>query len=242
MTKPKISILLPTRKRTEAVIKSIGSLLSSAADPTRIEILIAYDDDDDESREFFSSTWYPFVEQCGATTKVFETERFGYLRLYKYVNFLGEQAEGDWIMFWNDDALMLTDNWDEEIVKNDGFFGLLRMPCVTMNHPFALFPIIPREWINFFGRISPVNHSDWWIYNVTAPLARLKNIPVQVYHDRADVTGGNNDETFKEQSYAADGKDPTNPEDYCHPDRIKDLEQWIIKFAQRINDEQSVVR
>src|SRR5512137_559693 len=138
MTNPKISILLPTRKRTEAVIKSISSLLANAANPADIELLIAYDDDDEESREFFSTTWYPFVEQTGATTKVFETERFGYLRLYKYVNFLGEQASGDWIMFWNDDALMLTENWDLEIYKHNDWFGLLRMPCVTMDHPFAL--------------------------------------------------------------------------------------------------------
>lgn len=233
MTKPKISILLPTRKRTEAVVKSIGSLLANATDTSRIEILVAYDDDDLESREFFETVWTPFLEQSSATSRVFETERFGYLRLYKYVNFLAEQATGDWIMFWNDDALMLTEGWDEEIVKNDGFFGLLRMPCVTMNHPFALFPIIPREWFDFFGCISPVNHSDWWIYNVTAPLGRLRNIPVEVYHDRADVTGGNNDETFKEQSYAADGKDPTNPEDYAHPQRQQDLRDWVEQLRTR---------
>ena len=234
MTKPKISILLPTRKRTQAVVKSIGSLLANAADTSRIEILVAYDNDDEESREFFAETWFPYIGQCSATSKVFETERFGYLRLYKYVNFLAEQASGDWIMFWNDDALMLTENWDDEIVKHDGWFGLLRMPCVTMNHPFALFPIIPREWIDVFGRVSPVNHSDWWIYNVTAPAGRLLNLPVQVYHDRADVTGNNNDETFREQSYAADGRDPTNPEDYSHPDRIAELEQWIKKLEQHV--------
>lgn len=235
MTKPKISILLPTRKRTEAVVKSIGSLLANAKNPEAIEILIAYDNDDDESREFFSNTWFPFLEQAGSQTKVFETERFGYLRLYKYVNFLAEQAQGDWIMFWNDDALMLTEHWDEFITKEDGWFGLLRMPCVTMNHPFALFPIVPREWVDFFGMVSPVNHSDWWIYNVTVPVGRMKNIPVEVYHDRADVTGGNNDETFREQSYAADGKDPTNPEDYSHPQRQQDLRDWIMKIAERVN-------
>ena len=234
MTKPKISILLPTRKRTEAVVKSIGSLLANAKDTSRIEILVAYDNDDEESRKFFAETWFPYIGQCSATSKVFETERFGYLRLYKYVNFLAEQASGDWIMFWNDDALMLTENWDDEIVKHDGWFGLLRMPCVTMNHPFALFPIIPREWIDVFGRVSPVNHSDWWIYNVTAPAGRLLNLPVEVYHDRADVTGNNNDETFREQSYAADGRDPTNPEDYSHPDRIAELEQWIQKLEQHV--------
>jgi hypothetical protein len=140
-------------------------------------------------------------------------------------------------MFWNDDALMLTENWDDEIRKEDGYFGLLRMPCVTMNHPFALFPIVPREWVDFFGKVSPVNHSDWWIYNVTVPVGRMKNIPVQVYHDRADVTGGNNDETFREQSYNADGKDPTNPEDYIHPQRQQDLMDWIKKLAAKVQSE-----
>ena len=239
MNKPKISILLPTRKRTEALVKSVGSLLANAQDTSRIELLIAYDQDDDQSREFFENTWSGFVGQSEATSKVFETERFGYLRLYKYVNFLAEQASGDWIMFWNDDALMLTENWDEEILKQEGFFGLVRMSCVTMNHPFALFPIVPRSWIDFFGRVSPVNHSDWWIYHVTTSVGRMRNIPVQVFHDRADVTGGNNDDTFKEQSYAADGRDPTNPEDYSHPERIQELEQWVLKFAQRIQSEQS---
>jgi len=231
MTKPKISILLPTRKRTEAVIKSVSSLLANAADTSRIEILIAYDDDDEESREFFETVWSPFIAQTNATTKVFETERFGYLRLYKYVNFLAEQATGDWIMFWNDDALMLTENWDDAIVNQGDYFGLLRMPCVNMNHPFALFPIVPRAWVDVFGQVSPVNHSDWWIYNVTVPAGKMRNIPVQVYHDRADVTGGNNDETFAEQSYDADGKDPTNPEDYSHPQRQQDLREWVKKLT-----------
>ncbi len=233
MNKPKISILLPTRKRVDAVIKSVGSLLSTAHDPASIEILVAYDDDDQDSREFFSTTWYPFLEQVGTQSQVYETERFGYLRLYKYVNFLGEKAQGDWIMFWNDDALMLTEHWDLHITRQEGFWGLLRMPCVTMDHPFALFPIIPKQWIDFFGRISPVNHSDWWIYNVTAPLNLVRNIAVHVYHDRADVTGGNNDQTFKEQSYAADGKDPTNPEDYSHPERRQELLDWINKLANK---------
>lgn len=230
MAQPKISILLPTRKRTEAVIKSISSLLTTAKNTADIEILIVYDDDDEESREFFTNIWPGFIAQTQATTRVFESPRHGYLRLYKYVNFLGTQASGDWLMFWNDDALMLTDNWDKEIIKNTGWFGLLRMPCANMNHPFALFPIIPRSWIDLFGQISPVNHSDWWIYHVAGNCNRKRDIPVSVYHDRADVTGNNNDQTFKEQSYAADGKDPTNPEDYSHPDRRKDLENWINKL------------
>ena len=236
MTKPKISILLPTRKRTEAVVKSVGSLLAYAKNTADIEILIAYDDDDEESREFFSSTWFDFVAQTEATTKVFETERFGYLKLNRYVNLLAEESQGDWIMFWNDDALMQTENWDEHIVAETGWFGCLRMPCTSMDHPFALFPIIPRSWLEVFGTVSPVAHSDWWIYHVTTNVGRFKNIAVNVYHDRADVTGGNDDETYRERSYDADGKNPTNPDDYSHPDRRKELEEWVTKLNNLIKE------
>lgn len=227
MKTPEISIILPTRKRTKTLINSLNSLLATAKDTSRIEILIAYDNDDEESKEFFANVWGDYIAQCAATSKIFETPRYGYLKLNRYVNFLGRNASGRWIMFWNDDALMLTENWDEIIVANNDWFGLLRMPCVNHRHPFALFPIIPREWINMFGCISPVNHSDWWLFHVNSVAGRVKNIPVEVYHDRADLSGGNNDETYAEQSYAADGKDPTNPDDYSHPERQKDLINWI---------------
>ena len=232
MNKPKISIILPTRKRTELLIKSISSLLTTASDTANLEILIAYDTDDDESKQFFAEIWSDFIAQSSATTRVFETERFGYLNLNKYVNFLGEQASGDWIMFWNDDALMLTENWDKLVLEHTGWFGLIRIPCVNMNHPFALFPIIPRSWIDLFGTISPVAHSDWWIYHVANNANRLRNIEALVYHDRADVTGNNNDETYNERSYDADGKDPNNPNDYSHPQRRAEIEQWIKKLLE----------
>ena len=235
MTQPKISILLPTRKRTELLIKSVSSLICSAKDSANLEFLIAYDEDDNESREFFQNIWPGFIDQCQSTSKIFESPRYGYLELFRYVNFLAKQASGDWIMFWNDDALQITDNWDEEVIKHTGWFGLLRMPCINMNHPFALFPIIPRSWVDFFGTVSPVNHSDWWIYHVATGNNLMKNIPVQVFHDRADVTGNNLDDTFREQSYNADGKDPANPFDYSHPERQKELSLWIQKLRDKSN-------
>ena len=229
---PEISIILPTRKRTKTLINSLNSLLATAKDTSRIEILIAYDDDDEESKEFFATTWASYIAQSNSTSKIFETPRYGYLKLNRYVNFLGRNATGRWIMSWNDDALMLTDHWDEEIVKNNDWFGLLRMPCVNHNHPFALFPIIPRSWIDMFGCISPVTHSDWWIFHVASVAGRMKNIEVNVYHDRADLSGGNNDQTYRETSYDADGKNPDNPDDYSHPQRQLDLIDWINRLKE----------
>ena len=226
----KISILLPTRKRTGLVVKSLETLLKLAKDTSRIEILIAYDQDDLESKNFFQSDWSCFINQYHIEYKVFETERQGYAKLHRYINFLAYQSTGDWLMFWNDDALMLTENWDQLIRNEKDFFGLLRMPNVSYDHPFALFPVFPRRWLDEFGMVSPVTHSDWWIYQVCNSTNKIKDIPVAVFHDRSDVTGNNNDETFREISYSADGKDAGNPDDYIHPDRIRDLIHWINKM------------
>lgn len=227
----KISILLPTRTRTKLVQRSLSQLISKADKPENVEVMIGIDDDDTESLEFFKSAeWEKFKEEYPAVYHVHITERFGYLGLFRYVNYLAEKSTGDHLMFWNDDALMLTDSWDTVIQQHKDYFGLLRMPCVNHRHPFALFPIIPRKWIELFGCVSLVNHSDWWIYNICKPIDRVIDIPVDVYHSRFDVSGQNNDEVFNDNSYALDGRNPNHLDDYSHPQRIQDRQDWILKL------------
>ena len=55
MPKHFITMLLPTRKRTAMVKKSISTILDFATDPTRIHIAVAYDSDDAESKTYFNS-------------------------------------------------------------------------------------------------------------------------------------------------------------------------------------------
>ena len=52
--RPLISILLPTRARVNMLEKSFDTLLGKARSPGDIEICIAYDDDDQESHEYFT--------------------------------------------------------------------------------------------------------------------------------------------------------------------------------------------
>jgi hypothetical protein len=39
----------------------------------------------------------------------------GYDSLHEYYNELASKATGDWLMLWNDDAVMETEGWDEKI-------------------------------------------------------------------------------------------------------------------------------
>ena len=54
-------------------------------------------------------------------------DRLGYKNLHEYMNALWVQASGEWLMLWNDDALMETKDWDLEIGKYDDKFALLKI-------------------------------------------------------------------------------------------------------------------
>lgn len=225
-----ISILLPTRDRVKACEHSLRSLFEKAHNSEQLELLLGIDSDDTHSAEYFSSKQFnDLIKQHGVTVKTHTYQRKGYLNLNEYVNDLATHATGEWLMFWNDDAEMLTEHWDTHI-HSKTWFGCLRMPCKNFSHPFALFPIIPAKWLQVFGTVSPVNHSDWWIYNVCKSLNRVRDIPVDVLHNRADINGENSDQTFSEQSYALDGKSPHDMRDYSHPQRRLELNQWRQKL------------
>jgi glycosyltransferase involved in cell wall biosynthesis len=223
-----ISIILPTRKRTELLTKSVASLVDTAANKDNLEILVAYDSDDEESKDYFANPNWTTIQH-----KEFEFERQGYAKLHNYVNFLGEKAKGSWINFWCDDLFMLDEGWDEEVLSHEGFFGLLRTNTVNHPHPFAMAPIFPAEWVSYFGKVSPVTHCDWWLWNVCHLANRVIDIPIRTYHDRFDLTGNNEDIMWEERDYSADGKNPTNPSDWSHPDRRRDLITWSEKLKKK---------
>lgn len=226
-----ISILLPTRKRTALAKRCITSLEDTTKNHSIVEVLVAIDKDDLESIEFFKT----FKSKFKIRPIIFEV-RQGYKGLHRYMNKMAEEADGKWLFLWNDDAKMMSYNWDVKITEHNGWFGLLRAKCVNMDwHPFALFPIIPKEWIALFGTFSPVTHNDWWTYHVAAACNRMKNISVSIFHDRPDVTGNNYDETFEERSFDNDGKDPTNLDDYVHPQRQQELLEWRQKLLDYVN-------
>lgn len=125
MTKPLITVLLPTRKRTAMVKKSISTILELATDPSRIHIAVAYDSDDAESETYFTSNeWKSLVENTSATQEVHEINRLGWTALHEYYNFLATNIDSEWYFIWNDDAFMQTQGWDQEIWENKNYNSL----------------------------------------------------------------------------------------------------------------------
>jgi hypothetical protein len=219
----KISILLPTRGRAEQLEKSVRSLLGSASGIEHLEILFAVDSDDSVGMEHFLAHISPYIENLKITNKIIITHPMGYENLHNYVNILAKEAQGQWLFFWNDDAVMQTANWDLEIDRYSGQFKLLSVHTHN-EHPYSIFPIIPRQWYDILGHISLHSLNDAWVSTIAYMLDIFERIPVWVEHDRHDLTGNNNDATYQRRKILEGN--PLDPRDFNH----------VTWRQQRLND------
>lgn len=210
-----ISILLPTRDRPEILMDSLESLVNNADDNSRIEYLLAVDDDDKKTIDFINNFMLSWFEERDIDLTVFAMPRVGYGRLNEYVNFLGANSAGAWLVFWNDDAKMVSKGWDTEIASHIGKLKIFRFKDNHNEHPYAIFPIIPREWFVLFECCSPQQQSDAWISQVGYLCNCVERLETEVVHDRADLTGNNNDEVYQTRVYHEGNID--NPLDLNHP-------------------------
>jgi hypothetical protein len=177
----RISVMLPTRGRPELLRGSVMSLVDNAAHPETVEILVAIDPDD---------AWPPWdIPGMRVWTA---PERYGYRRLEEYYNALAEQATGDWLFLWNDDAVMRTSAWDNVIA---GHKPALLWPSVLNGYPHCnAFPIWPRVWTQVLGHVSLGAYSDSWMQWVGEQLDVEVPTPLLLEHRTPD------DLTFREGS------------------------------------------
>ena len=110
-----IDVLIPSRQRAALLDHSVQSLHDTAARPERVNFLVVIDHDDPEGRSYSKVKGINcYISVC----------RYGYRRLHEYYNLLAEDLQptsgpGDWLFIWNDDAVMLTQSWDEVIAAED---------------------------------------------------------------------------------------------------------------------------
>jgi hypothetical protein len=228
-----IAILLPTRRRPKMLESSIKSLVEKADNPAKLQILIAFDDDDHESFEYYEKVIAPWCKEKSVSTGIYKTPRLGYTKLHEYYNFLAGEALADWLVVWNDDAEMTSEHWDTEIASYTGRLLLLAFRS-NHDHPYALFPVIPKDWYNVCGHVSLHPQNDAWISNVGYILDLYQPIQSYVIHYRPDVTGqGDFDSTANEKVYLEGN--PANEQDFNHADqhilRCKDVDRlaWFLK-------------
>jgi hypothetical protein len=212
----KIAILLPTRGRTKALDQSLIGLLELAGDLDSIQVLLGLDNDDTVGIEHFQQSLQPTLDRMGVHYTAMSFEPMGYSRLHDYVNTLARASSADWMFFWNDDAVMHTQDWDLEIEKYTGEFKLLAVHTHN-DHPYSIFPIVPKAWLDVIGHLSLHSMNDAWLSQNAYCVDIWKRIDVDVLHDRADLTGNNLDSTYKQRELLEGN--PSNPRDFHHPDQ-----------------------
>jgi len=238
----RVSVLVPTRGRPKMMFKALKSLWSTQSKQDGVEYMIALDDDDQESIDYFEKTIIPYMEKKDIDYEVHVVPRWGYSRLNEYLNYLAARANGAWYLFFNDDAIMKTKDWDLVIDRHGRDFKILRVKD-NMEHPYAIFPIIPHDYYVLTGSISPQQMTDAWVSQVAYLCDIMENeYDIEIFHDRHDITGNpeTDDEVFKGR-VQLEGN-PDNPMDLNSPQMTALRYQtcakimWHLKQKDLYND------
>jgi hypothetical protein len=208
-----IAVLLATHKRTDALSRSLFSLIDRAHDLDSIEFRFGIDNDDDIGMTHFTDVIQPELDRRGINYEAIGFDPMGYLGLNRYYNTLAEGADADWLWVWCDDAICETDSWDQRIRECTGEFKLLKVHTHN-EHPYSIFPIYPASWHETLGYLSRHQLIDAECSQIAYYLDVMKIIEVNVTHDRADLTGNNADANAQKKKYLEGN--PNDPRDLYH--------------------------
>ena len=208
-----IAVLLPTHKRTDALRRSLFSLIDLAHDLDSVQFRFGIDNNDDIGLDYFTDNIQPELDERDINYEALGFEPLGYAGLNQYFNTLARDADADWLFVWCDDAIMQTQDWDQRIRECTGEFRLLKVHTHN-EHPYSIFPIYPAEWIETLGYISRHQMGDAESSQMAYWLDIMKIIEVNVTHDRADLTGNNKDEAYQKRELLEGN--PNNPRDLHH--------------------------
>lgn len=188
---PEISVTFTSRGRPASLRDAVTGLLDSAADRAAIEVIVAVDPDDPE-RGPAASLLEPLLPQVRLWTA---PRRYGYTGLHLYLNQLAAMAAGRWLLWWNDDMRMQTAGWDT-IIR--GHRPAILWPRANHVHHANIVPAWPKAWSDALGHVSPTTHMDTYLQYLGDALGRHDRVPIEIVHDRADVTGNHDDRTYAE--------------------------------------------
>jgi glycosyltransferase involved in cell wall biosynthesis len=188
---PLVSVIMPTRGRSQLLCESIDSLYSLAKDKTLIEFLVKVDDDDKDTMDTVVrlSSLLPIkmlVYPKGA----------GYHEIHHWINDLCALTKGDWIYLFNDDSKVKTPEWDQMLLNVEidstnwhGVTDICMFVTPTITRPGANeFILLRRKVFEIVGHFSLSPHGDNWIYRLMSMIDSAFTIPIEVDHFSEKMT------------------------------------------------------
>lgn len=209
----KIAVLLPTRSRTHALTTSVTSLITLVKDISSIQIIFGLDNDDQIGLKHFETVIQPLLDKHNVAYEAQAFDSMGYEGLNRYYNHLGKSANADWLFVWNDDAVMETPSWDSVISSYTGQFKLLKVHTHN-EHPYSIFPIVPKEWYDLFGHFSRHQMIDAELSQMAFVLDIMQVVDVWVTHNQIELTKDKSDPLKPKKRFEGN---PYAPWDFHNP-------------------------
>jgi hypothetical protein len=184
-----ISILCPTRKRWESLVRMIGSAANTAIPPSsrisNIEFVLYIDNDDDT----YDGLNWPNVTLVRGPRIV----------LSNMWNRCAAAAHGEILMQGNDDVIFRSPGWDnlvarafedcpDRILLVHGSDGTR---AGSGTGQFGAHPFVHRRWIETLGYFTPPyfssDYGDTWVNEIANAVGRRLYLPFIIEHMHAWV-------------------------------------------------------
>jgi hypothetical protein len=159
--------------------ESLTSLELTTSDHVNVEVLVRADEDDTDTVKYLASDRRKF-HVC----VIVGPRGNGYADLHKMYNELCALSRGRFLFLWNDDATMLTHEWDKRFAQfDDGKLCYVNSRVSdSRGRDQFLFPIVHRSYYEALGRFSASAHNDTYVHEV------LRHFP-QVFRETDIVVG-----------------------------------------------------
>ena len=161
--KNKISLLLPTKERSNKFRRMMNSLDLTVYEKSRIEILILLDEDEKEMNSYNDIIKNDFKDyDIKIFLKKIDTHA-------KRNNFLASKSSGDIFFPINDDIIFITKSWDYfidlEFSKNkkDQPMSLWIKSGKKYDYLHTDFPIVNRKWFERLNYIGSEYFNFWYL-------------------------------------------------------------------------------
>lgn len=208
-----IAVLLPTRSRTDALTTSVKSIIELANNVSHLQLIFGFDNDDKVGLDHFAQEIQPWLDQHDVVYEAMSFKSMGYAGLNRYYNSLAKSTSADWLFVWNDDAVMETQGWDSVIEQYTGQFKLLKVHTHN-DHPYSIFPIVPRAWYDLLKHLSRHQMIDAELSQLAFLLDIMQVIDVNVTHNQVELTKDATDPLKPKVRFEGN---PSNPIDFHHP-------------------------
>lgn len=170
-----LSLLLPTRGHPDLVRRFLQSVVTTAADVDRVEVILAVDEDDIGSQRISDNrlNLTKVVVPKGLTMGALNRACF-------------DASRGRYVMLVNDDVIVRTKNWDrivaEEFSGFDDDIALLHVNDLLFQESLCTFPLLSRKACleigicpDYYRRYSIDDHI-FDVYNILAYLGHVRTI------------------------------------------------------------------